>query len=203
MSTEIKIPQRLRKRPKYQGMVIPYTTFIDPQTKIPDFKVNDERKRLRVILEGRCALCGEKLNNKIVFIGGISLCEGALAVDAGMHPACAQYAWEVCPFIVYGRGHATFYKDHGPTTVVRQLGVPDPPPAKMGMMTTDRYDIVQDRKTRYVYAKPGKAISVVWRTYGTDTTPEQPELRRDDRPIDPKPEQSGGPVEDPHPLDRG
>jgi hypothetical protein len=165
MTDTIKIPQRLRKRPRFSGYVISYTTWVHPQTHVPDFKVNDETKRTRCIERGLCAMCGERLNREIVFIGGASLCNGALAVDAGMHPGCADYAWNVCPYIVTGRGHNPNPKLHGDGKTVFQidLGIPDPPPDRMGKMLTYSYEKVEQGGK--LFARPGPPIAVEWREF--------------------------------------
>lgn len=163
---EPKIPQRLRKMPRYQGYVVPYTTWTDADG-IPDFKVNDEARRQKVIGERRCSLCGEKLNTKIAFIGGPrSVNEGALYVDAGMHPACAEYAWNVCPFLVYGKGHSKHTKDHSSSGIVIMLGeVETSPPERMGMIITSSYTVVIRTSDNYPFVKAGPAESVVWREF--------------------------------------
>lgn len=170
--SEIKIPARMRKNPVYKGYVVSYTTFID-RDGVPDFKINDEVKRTKCVLHGRCAMCGEKLGKRIAFIGGpASIEEGKLFIDAGMHPDCAKYAWDVCPYIVMGTGHATFLKDHskdGTVTNLNVIATSQAPPQRMGMMITTAYAVVavQNPETgrTQLAVKAGPALEVIWRTF--------------------------------------
>lgn len=163
--TEIAIPSRMRKLPRYQGYVIPYTTWIEPSTGIPDFKTNDELRRQKVIKQRRCAVCGDRMNLEIAFIGGPgSIEKGQMFVDAGMHPACAEYAWNVCPYIVYGRGHAVLRGLDERKYLLREI--PTGKMERMGMMITRSYTIFYDPKGQ-MFVKAGPPTSVKWRTYGS------------------------------------
>lgn len=166
---DIKIPIRMRKRPRFAGMPIPYTTWIDDKG-IPDFKINDERLRRKVIAQRRCAMCGERMNAQIVFIGGPgSVEQGQLFVDAGMHPACARYAWDVCPYIVYGKGHAKLHRDvwadfERGQMVFELQEIPTDKPDRMGMLTTDGYTVV-DPNGRFVVRANKATGPVEWKVY--------------------------------------
>src|SRR5881394_322594 len=161
----VRIPQRLKKRPKYHGMAIPYTTWIHPVTGIPDFKVNDEKRRLCVIRDRGCAMCGERMNELICFIGGSEgICDGKLFIDAGMHPACARYAWQVCPYIVYGRTHAPVpYYEGAVIHVFRDA--PISKPTAMGLLTTNTYQPVvvinEEDGTEDLFVKAGPPVQPV------------------------------------------
>jgi hypothetical protein len=164
---EVPIPSRMRKRPRFQGMVIPFTTWIHPKTHVPDFKVNDEQKRMFCITRRKCAMCGERLNKQIVFIGGPSMIEeGALAIDVGMHPECARYAWHVCPFMITGRGHSEHIRDHSDAGIVlhwNEIATSTAPPERMAMLTTESYEVVPVRGQLFV--RPGPAVNIEWRRY--------------------------------------
>ncbi len=158
------IPARMRRLPRFHGMPIPYSTWIHPVSGVPDFKVNDESRRLRCIAKRRCAMCGETMNQEIAFIGGPgSIEQSQLFMDAGMHPACAFFAWKVCPYIVLGRGHAKTHKVDPRAALVVHAGIPTEPPERMGLMLTRSYSVV--RQSDSVYVKAGPAESVIWRTY--------------------------------------
>lgn len=160
----VHIPVRMRRLPRYQGMPIPYSTWVHPETKIPDFKVNDETRRLRCIRKRLCALCGEHMNEKIAFIGGPGSIErGQLFMDAGMHPACAMFAWNVCPYIVLGKGHAKTHKIDPRAQVEVFADIPTTKPERMGMLITSNYDVVESPHGLVVQAGP--AESVVWRDF--------------------------------------
>jgi len=162
----IKIPRRMRSRPMFMGMAVPYTTYIDPKTGVPDFKINEEGARRRCIFFSLCAMCGHSLGRNIAFIGGPgSIEQGQLFVDAGMHVECARYAWQVCPYIVYGKGHAQFRQDHG-GIVVEFREIPTEAPERMGMIITrGGYRVVIRQEDGMPFVRAGTPESVEWRTY--------------------------------------
>jgi hypothetical protein len=161
----MEIPSRLRLRPQYQGYIIPYTTFIHPVTRVPDFKINDERQRHRCILYRRCAMCGEKMKKLIRFIGGEDLCTEPrrLAVDAGMHPECGRYAWNVWPYSVHGRGHAAYWLEIPGAVMETFREIPTEPVEAIYMITTDSYKPV--RWNGNLFGKPSKALAVQARRF--------------------------------------
>lgn len=160
----IVIPARMRRLPRFLGMPIPYSTWVHPETGIPDFKINDEKRRVRCIQKRRCAMCGQLMACVIAFIGGPGSIEhGQLFMDAGMHPACARFAWDVCPYIVLGRGHAKTHKVDPRAEVKVFRAIPSEPPDRMGMMTTATYTtLVHDGS---LLVKAGPPETVEWRTY--------------------------------------
>jgi hypothetical protein len=106
MKPEIPIPERLQKRPLFQGMVIPFTTLVH-EDGTPDFRVTDETAWNTCLLMDRCAMCGDK-NGKTKmkwFIGGPLCIQNCLFFDLAMHAECAIYAIQVCPYIATARGH--------------------------------------------------------------------------------------------------
>lgn len=160
----VTIPSRMRRLPRFMGMPIPYSTWIHPETHVPDFKTNDEHKRRRCVARRLCAMCGERMNQKIAFIGGPgSIEDGQHFMDAGMHPSCAEFAWLVCPYIVMGRGHAKTHKIDPRAAVEVFRNIPTEPPERMGMMITTDYEIVDHPSGPIVRA--GAPESVVWRIF--------------------------------------
>jgi hypothetical protein len=97
------MPRRLRQRPRFKGMPIPYTTFVGKDGS-PDFKVNDTQALLRCYQQRLCALCGQKLPEQIVFVGGPISVANRCFIDAAMHEDCALYAVGVCPYLANPHG---------------------------------------------------------------------------------------------------
>lgn len=83
-----------------RGYPIPFSAFIDSQGT-PQFTINDDHKRVRMIRGDLCSICGNKLLRGRWFIGGPGAAfdpRGAY-LDMPMHDQCAHYALRVCPFI--------------------------------------------------------------------------------------------------------
>lgn len=91
--------ERWTKLPYYKGLPIPFTTLID-ENGVPNFQAIDSAKVLRCILERRCGVCGEEIEDGwVAFIGGELCSENLVFIDPGMHPECAYYAAETCPYL--------------------------------------------------------------------------------------------------------
>jgi hypothetical protein len=82
-----------------------------------------------------------------------------------MHVGCADYAWNVCPYILTGRGHAKFRK--APEGIAENVEImreiPEDPPERMGMMITSSFEPMMYKGR--LLARPGKAESVIWREF--------------------------------------
>jgi len=94
----LQMPKRLRQRPKYKGLPIPFTAFVGPDGT-PDFKVVDHNNHLRCMQQRLCGLCGQELGEIIVFIGGPGAVEQQAFIDAPGHEECMLYATQACPFL--------------------------------------------------------------------------------------------------------
>lgn len=81
-----------------RGYPIPFTVKFGPDG-LPDFRVVDENRWLEAVTERRCGICGGRLHGHVAFVGGPRSMRHSLFYDAAMHPGCARYAVQVCPFI--------------------------------------------------------------------------------------------------------
>lgn len=95
----MRIPTRLKKRPQWRGLPIPYIAYIDNEGK-PDFRVTDEEKRISVMRYQLCQLCGEPLGRFMFFVGGTEAAKANQYFEPAAHLDCLLYAMQVCPFIV-------------------------------------------------------------------------------------------------------
>jgi len=87
-----------------RGYPVPCMALVD-QAGVPHFAINDERKRLRVIRDELCSICGTALFRGRWFVGGPLSAfhpEGAF-IDPPMHSECARYALQVCPYLAAPR----------------------------------------------------------------------------------------------------
>ena len=65
----------------------------------PEFRVADGDKLNRAILERRCWVCGEKLNNRVAFTVGPMCTISRISAAPPAHIECAEYSVKVCPFL--------------------------------------------------------------------------------------------------------
>jgi hypothetical protein len=97
--SRIKVPLYMKSLPRDdRGYPIPYGVTVGTDGK-PDFRVIDEAKLVLCIKERRCAICGKVMNGPMAFVGGPRSIQGHLFTDGPMHPPCAHYAIQVCPFL--------------------------------------------------------------------------------------------------------
>jgi hypothetical protein len=98
---KVKIPRLMRNLPKdSRGYPVPVTAFRDKNGK-PHFAVNDSAVRTDIIIHDRCPICGNKLSERLWFVGGPLSAfnpDGAY-IDPAMHYECMKYALQVCPYL--------------------------------------------------------------------------------------------------------
>jgi len=105
----IQPPKRLRQRPQWRGLPIPYVAFTGADGK-PDFRVTDHEKRKSVIVNCWCQLCGDPLGKWCFFTGGTEAAKANAYFEPACHLDCLIYAMQVCPFIVGKMEHADVQK---------------------------------------------------------------------------------------------
>lgn len=142
---EVEIPDRLKGFPFYKGMLIHFTVFVGDDG-IPDFIVVNENNRLKC-MEGRlCALCGQKLEREIVFIGGDKSIKDSLFLDGPMHHECALYATKVCPYLkIETWQHTNREARHKDQPGIVMMNIPEVAAGRprMGWYVTDGYEVVK------------------------------------------------------------
>jgi hypothetical protein len=105
----IRIPKRLKLRPQWRGLPVPYIAMIKPDGT-PDFRVTDDEKRRSVINNRWCQLCGEPLGKYFFFVGGTEAARVNAYFEPAAHMDCLIYAMQVCPFIVGKMEHVDLEK---------------------------------------------------------------------------------------------
>jgi len=68
--------------------------------KADDFRVTDDRKYMISIKAGRCWICGHTNRKGFSFVTGPASVAANVAIEPPCHPECAEYAVQVCPFIL-------------------------------------------------------------------------------------------------------
>ena len=142
-----------------RGYPVTFVTLIDAQGK-PDFTTIDAAKIMRCINEQVCGLCGVILHGPVAFIGGPNSCEHRNFFDPPMHPACADYAMQVCPHIATPTARYKKQVLGGPEQRAQIIGADDKRPEKFGLLLCHSYDITWHQGQPIFLA--GLPISVHW-----------------------------------------
>lgn len=98
---DVPIPERMQHLPRDpRGYPIPHVVVVD-RTGVAHFVINDHLKSDACMRNALCHICGQKLDEQIVFVGGPRSAfhsQGAF-YDGPMHHQCATYALQVCPYL--------------------------------------------------------------------------------------------------------
>lgn len=99
---------RLQRRPQWRGFPVPF--FATARTDGSwDFKIVSEKNRVRCAIERLCWVCGEPLEEAIVFLGGPAATKARLYNDGPMHADCADDSLALCPFMIGTMDYATHF----------------------------------------------------------------------------------------------
>lgn len=150
------IPERLAARPVWRGFPIPYVTHVN-SLGVPDFKVHDEKRKLKVALELLCQLCGSPLGDDINFLAFQQMVWRGRTGEPPLHDECARFALETCPFLAGGREYATHHRTEAHYT--------PPPPARernrIGLVAVSGFGITSDEFDKVIFLLP-PPTSVEW-----------------------------------------
>lgn len=92
-----KIPERMKDRPRYRGLPIPYTAYC--VNGEPDFRTVNAQRIADCMENRKCGLCGQRLGLKMYFFGGELCNKNRMFLDPPMHRECIDFAVKVCPYI--------------------------------------------------------------------------------------------------------
>lgn len=108
--TPVPMPRRLFGKPKdHRGFVVPFFVqwFKDGQRAragaagaVPDFRVIDSSRLVQAVTFGKCWICGDTLGSLHAHVIGPMCAVTRLSSEPGSHRECAEYACQVCPFLV-------------------------------------------------------------------------------------------------------
>ena len=113
----------------------------------PHFDVLDVKKCKRILAERRCGLCNGELGKVFAVIGGPLVKSNCTFSDPPMHPQCARYAIEVCPFLSKQKGYRPTREGVG--LVANELVDQDARLEKIGIFFATDYYVVQVNYNRY------------------------------------------------------
>lgn len=96
---EVPMPPRIARLPRNSaGYPIPW--FVAEIEGVRDFRVMDARCLARALEEGRCWVCGEKMNGPTAsFVIGPMCAVNRTSAEPPSHRECAVYSARVCPFL--------------------------------------------------------------------------------------------------------
>lgn len=98
------LPARIEALPRHRGYPVPW--FVAQGAGEPDFRVADNRKRIRAIYTGLCWVCGGKLGKApLAFLIGPMCAINRVTAEPACHIECAEWSVVACPFL--SRPHMT------------------------------------------------------------------------------------------------
>jgi len=182
--TGVEMPERLKARPQWKGMAVPFTTLIGLQDGVPNFKVTDRVAWDICIEEKLCALCGQPNDYWVWYIGSVQHMTREVVFDLGMHEDCARYAAVTCPYIAFGKAYGDHIKptkgaeiiEMGPRSAYSNEGVP----VFLFKCRRDAVRVVSyDQDPRVKLAKTGTIVEAfsIPRQPRVESTPTNPTMR--------------------------
>ncbi|MDO8414806.1 MAG: hypothetical protein Q7S87_01195 [Agitococcus sp.] len=106
LAVQLAIPAWMRNLPRdSRGFPVPFFTTLRAEGQAFDVAVPDKWER--AFLQQVCGLCGKELGPLLAFVGGPLNLEHRYFRALPMHGECAEYALQVCPFIVYKHYEST------------------------------------------------------------------------------------------------
>ncbi len=102
---DIPMPPLVAARPKNKhGFPSLYTSAILPGGEY-DLRLNDPEKVLECFHKRLCSVCGNRIQDVCIFIGGPLSVANRCFSDPPCHYSCAKYAMQVCPYLHSTRDH--------------------------------------------------------------------------------------------------
>jgi len=97
-----ELPDRIKKLPlDPRGYPTPW--FVAEVNGVRDFRMADEKKRVKAVKEGLCWLCGETLGAYKAFVIGPMCVVNRNTSEPPSHRECAEFAAQACPFLILPR----------------------------------------------------------------------------------------------------
>lgn len=157
-------PEGLRERPHVGRFPVPFITAVVRGR--PDFKVHDEVARARCGTDRLCQLCGKALGEEVAFTGAEGSIERRIFGEPPAHPACLDYAFDICPFLA-GRDWAEGWQEEARAAGMTVIE-PPAPPERMGILITDRFWLIDDDEgaTTFKYKAGQPTREIEWRERG-------------------------------------
>lgn len=169
---EIAVPEKLLERPRFNGRLVPFMAESSDgehggEGGVVVWGKADPVRWSDCVQKKLCGMCGKPLDYWIAFIGGPESARSRAFLDPGMHVECAEYALDVCPWMIGGDGAAERTLAVPPTK--ETVDVEEGSSHRIGLYLCHDYKV--KRQTRrvnklpqtmvYCYAGPAKRVE--WR----------------------------------------
>lgn len=147
---EVPVPDRLKDRPRFKGFLTPYIADSSDGEQgekggIVVLGKADPIRWAECVEERKCAMCGERLDYWIAFIGGVRSVRFRSFLDPAMHIECAEYAMSVCPWMLGGEDFAERTIAKSPTRELTK--VPEGSENRIAMYVTHTYKVRHQAST--------------------------------------------------------
>lgn len=160
----IEIPERLKNRPLYRDLPVPFVAASSDDADgqeggVVSFKRDDSKRWALCVERKLCAMCGEKLDYWIAFIGGEDSVEQRRFQDPPMHVECAEYALAVCPFFNGDfAGQVVTSDEDDKEGMVQSRGAS----GKVALYVTRSYEVKREVQARAPNAPGGSVKVLLW-----------------------------------------
>jgi hypothetical protein len=137
---KIQIPERLTRRPRYNGMIVPYfvSWFKDghqcnenTEGAKPSFPVTDYSRLVVCRKQNRCWICGQPMGAYKAFVFGPASAIARSSYEPPSHRDCARYAMQVCPYLINPKH--THITEKGYVPKPGEVVLPDVQPGNPGL----------------------------------------------------------------------
>tara|TARA_R110001592_G_scaffold47952_2_gene151505 strand:- start:508 stop:1020 length:513 start_codon:yes stop_codon:yes gene_type:complete len=155
-------PERIQALPK-EGRGYPVPFFAAVIKGKPDFRVLDEDKWLKAVQGRLCSVCGAGLGKQVAFVGGPRSMASGFFTDAGMHPECAEYALQVCPYLAAPKfGHIETHPsvEAGEARIIAAMHAARP--ERFGLGITHDYTLARLMPANEIVIKAESFTSITW-----------------------------------------
>lgn len=162
----IHAPERIKRLAK-DGRGYPVPFFASVLDGKADFRVMDPSKWRTCVEQRRCSICGEALDDEVAFVGGPVSIANHLFADAGMHPECATYALQACPFLAAPSfGYLNQHKAVDEGMAKNLDAVNQARPVRFGLGRTRAYRLVRLGHGGDIVIQAAQFDSVEWWKHG-------------------------------------
>lgn len=173
----MEIPQRIAQLPRDErGLPIPRAVLVD-KNGVPDFRVIDIQKWLKLLKFRCCGICGCYLGPKCYFVGGPMAIESKTFHDLPMHEECARYALATCPYLALPKFGYAKRIEHPDVQLYENPASSSERPEKFGLMcgrTDGLHARMHPEQGWYIMALGGELVE--WFTPGNQTSPDSGEV---------------------------
>lgn len=168
---EVPVPGRLKDRPRFNDLLVPYIADSSDWEQGEEggvvlFGKADPVRWAECVEDRKCAMCGDRLDYWIAFIGGPQSIRFRAFLDPAMHVECAEHAMAVCPWMLGGADFDSAERTISSAPTRELTKIEDGDENRIGMYLTHGYKVRRHTVTVnrapqvivYCYANPMKRV---------------------------------------------